>query len=53
MLGNKVDLINDIVVDQEVARQFAIDNEIPYYQTSAKDGKNLDTAFKDLISSIM
>ena len=53
MLGNKVDLINEIVVDQEAARQFAVDNEIPYFQTSAKDGKNLDAAFKDLICSIM
>ena len=53
MLGNKVDLINDIEVDQEVARQLASDNEIPYYQTSAKDGKNLDNAFKELINSII
>jgi len=31
MLGNKCDLINDIEVDQEVARSLASDNKIPYY----------------------
>ena len=45
MLGNKIDLINDIAVDQDQARQLADDNNIPYYQTSALDGKNLDGAF--------
>ena len=45
MLGNKVDLINDVIVNQDEARQLANDNNIPYYQTSAKDGKNLDSAF--------
>ena len=53
MLGNKVDLLNDIEVDQEVARQLAQDNNIPYYQTSAKDGKNLDTAFSVLVNNII
>ena len=53
MLGNKIDLINDIEVDQEGARQLAQDNNIPYYQTSAKDGKNLDNAFANLLSNII
>ena len=53
MLGNKVDLINDIEVDQDIARKLAQDNSIPYYQTSAKDGKNLDIAFANLLNNII
>ena len=53
MLGNKVDLINDVIVNQDEARQLANDNNIPYYQTSAKDGKNLDSAFQILLNNII
>ena len=53
MLGNKMDLINDIEVDQDVARELAETNGIPYYQTSAKDGKNLDFAFSVLLNNII
>ena len=53
MLGNKIDLINDIAVDQEHARKLATDNDIPYYQCSAKDGKNLDNAFQILLNNII
>jgi len=53
MLGNKVDLINDIQVDQEEARRLASNNGISYYQTSAKDGKNLDFAFSTLLTNII
>lgn len=53
MLGNKIDLINDIAVDQEQARKLSADNNIPYYQTSAKDGKNLDNAFQILLNNIV
>lgn len=31
MLGNKIDLINDIDVDQEGARKLAADHNIPYF----------------------
>ena len=53
MLGNKIDLINDIEVDQDVATKLAQDNNIQYFQTSAKDGKNLDMAFSHLLSAML
>ena len=53
MLGNKVDLQNDIAVDQDAARKLAEDHGVSYYQTSAKDGKNLDSAFSNLLNNII
>ena len=53
MLGNKIDLINDLEVSQEEATELAEKNNIKYVQTSAKDATNLDMAFKMLLTNIM
>ena len=53
MLGNKIDLINEIQVEQQQATNMAEKHNIPYFQTSAKDATNLDIAFKQLLTSIL
>lgn len=48
VLANKVDLDNRIVSNREVKEWCRRSNNIPYYETSAKNGCNLDLAFKTL-----
>jgi GTPase SAR1 family protein len=44
LLGNKCDLA-DIRVSADKVTQFARDNKIPYFETSAKTSKNINEAF--------
>lgn len=53
MIGNKIDMINEILVDQEQATSLAKQHEIPYFQTSAKDATNIDMAIKTLLTNII
>ena len=53
MIGNKIDMINDINVDQEQAALLAKQHDIPYFQTSAKDATNIDMAIKNLLTNII
>jgi len=53
LLGNKIDLINEITVDQSEAVQLAEKHNITYFGTSAKEATNLDEAFKKLLTSII
>ena len=47
LLGNKVDQIQDRKVSEEKARSWCKQNdeEIPYFETSAKDGTSVKEAF--------
>jgi GTPase SAR1 family protein len=61
-LGNKVDLqdeVEDPVTHDEalefikqIKEQYKIDFEIPYLETSAKTGKNVDESFDILATTI-
>ena len=53
LLGNKIDLINDIAVSAEEAEEVASKNGIKYFETSAKDSTNVDKAFKVLLNNII
>jgi small GTP-binding protein len=53
LLGNKIDLINDRAVAEEEARKISEENGVAHFETSAKDSKNVDQAFKQLISNIL
>uniref|UniRef100_A0A8D8SXG2 Ras-related protein Rab-7a n=1 Tax=Cacopsylla melanoneura TaxID=428564 RepID=A0A8D8SXG2_9HEMI len=47
VLGNKVDLEKERVVSLKKARQlFCSENDTPYFETSAKDGRNVEEAFE-------
>lgn len=52
LLGNKID-VNERVVSQEEAHRFCKDmGGIPYYETSAKDATNVDVAFNAAVKRL-
>jgi Ras-related protein Rab-8A len=53
LIGNKIDMINDVHVDRSSAQKVAEDHSILYFETSAKDSSNLDFAMKTLITNII
>ncbi|MHA1266493.1 MAG: Rab family GTPase [Candidatus Helarchaeota archaeon] len=48
LVGNKIDLVNERVVPQEIALDLAKENDFDYIETSAKTRENIDTAFKQI-----
>ena len=54
LLGSKYDLIDSIIVDDEMAREFVENNNISgYYKVSSKTGYNVDGVFESLVSTII
>ena len=51
LLGNKNDLYETREVKMEEAQQFAEDQNLTYYEVSAKSGENVELAFKDVIEA--
>lgn len=52
LVGNKSDLEDDRVVLTDDARKFAETNELSFIETSAKDGTNVEDAFKNILFEI-
>jgi hypothetical protein len=46
LVGNKCDLENERAVQTDEARTFSEKNELSFIETSAKDGTNVEEAFK-------
>ena len=51
LLGNKYDLKNRRAVDTETAKQFANENNMIFYETSAVNGHNVELAFTNIASN--
>ena len=49
LIGNKLDLKDERIVTNEVAKQFAEKNNLKYIETSAKDGTNINESFQAII----
>lgn len=49
LVGNKLDLASKREVPREAAQQLADEFGIPYFETSAKSGENLDLPFEKLV----
>ena len=49
LFGNKCDLIEKTEVEKDEAEQFAKDNEMEYFETSAKQNINIENGFKCII----
>ena len=48
LIGNKIDIKDKREVTKEEADEFAKLNNLKYYETSAKDGTNVDLIFNDI-----
>ncbi|PIO32362.1 hypothetical protein AB205_0115810 [Aquarana catesbeiana] len=53
MCGNKCDLEDQRAVKEEEAKEFAEKYGIPYFETSAADGTNVNKAVETLLDLIM
>ena len=53
LIGNKSDLKDQIKISEEETREFAEKNDMEYLLTSAKTGKNVEEAFKNLTRVII
>ena len=53
LIGNKCDLVEERKVTQEEIETFIKDNNIIYFETSAKDGKNIDESFYHIAEILM
>ena len=52
IIGNKID-IPKRVIDKDTALNFAKEQNLDYYETSAKTGEGIDSAIKDLVKKVM
>lgn len=53
LIGNKKDLVQDRCVSSEAAHEFALFNQIEYFETSALTGENIEESFYELVSEIV
>ena len=49
LFGNKCDLIENADVEKDEAEEFAKDNNMEYFETSAKENINIEKGFKSII----
>ena len=52
LVGNKCDLTSTRVTDYATGKEFADKHDLPYLETSAKDGTNVTLAFNNLIKGV-
>jgi len=56
LVGNKIDMLNDKIasreVSEEAAKRLAEEYDLPWLETSAKTGKNVEEAFAKVIKTI-
>ena len=53
LVGNKSDLVNNRVVSREEADNFAKDHNLPYIETSAKEGVNIEELFENSLNKYL
>ena len=52
LLGNKCDLTDERVISKEQAQALAEENNMIYFETSAREGKGVQEAFEHMIDSV-
>ena len=52
LIGNKCDLEDERAISKETAEQFAADNGMQYFETSAKSNINVREAFEQMIDQV-
>ena len=53
LIGNKCDDIENRIIKLEDAKQFAQNNKLTYFETSAKSGRNIQKVFESLTLKLM
>lgn len=53
LIGNKIDLKENIIIDQSQAERYASENNMSLVLASAKTGENVEKAFVDLLKRII
>lgn len=53
LIGNKIDLKENIIIDQSQAERYASENNMSLVLTSAKTGQNVEKSFVDLLKRII
>ena len=53
LVGNKSDLVDERQVSYDEAKQYADEHELPYIETSAKEGININELFDNSIKSFL
>ena len=52
LIGNKSDLERDEKLKENEVQDFCIENGLMYWETSAKNGKNVNEAFIEVVKKI-
>ena len=52
MVGNKCDLKSERKISKQEASQFAKENNMNYYDVSAKENQNIDEVFQELMEQV-
>ena len=52
-MGNKSDLVYNRVVSREEADNFAKEHNLPYIETSAKEGVNIEELFENSLNKYL
>ncbi|CAF0999127.1 unnamed protein product [Rotaria sordida] len=53
LVANKIDLIEDRKVDEELGQRFALRNSMAYFETSCKTGENIQDFFEQIASDLV
>ena len=53
LVGNKIDLNDKRKIEKEFAQKYADENNLPYYEVSAKSGEGIKKMFEDVTNKIM
>ncbi|MCP4763978.1 MAG: GTP-binding protein [archaeon] len=53
LIGNKLDLVDMIKIDEQTAKGYADNHQMEYISTSAKTGEKVEDAFKSLIRKVI
>ncbi|UJR13994.1 hypothetical protein I4U23_000994 [Adineta vaga] len=53
LVANKIDLIENRKVDEELGQRFALRNSMTYFETSCKTGENIQDLFEQIASDLV
>ena len=53
LVGNKIDLVDKRVIDKNILEEYAKKQNLPFYETSAKTGTNVELIFTSLAELLL